>query len=484
VLLWAGIKSVRRSESPWVPTRRFTGSDGDRRMVAQARWSVAVVGAMALGGFLTLVLASRSALPDSAEEIQALLGREVGGVDPATPTITDFQANWPRFRGWDGGGTTSREFRFGFQTGDQNVAWKSPVPASGFNSPVVWGDRVFISGGDANLREVFCYAATDGVLLWRRAVQDVPGSPAEGPEIPEMTGYAASTMATDGERVFVLFANGDLAALRFDGSVAWARYLGPLQNMYGHASSLAVWPGTLIAQLDQDEDAPGGSKLLAFEAATGRVRWEQGKPTHGSWVTPIVIEGAGVAQIVSLALPFIMSHALADGSELWRAPLLGGELTPSPVLAGDRLVVVSPVGDLYALPMSDSGTARPGVVWTNHDNIPDITSPVSDGSLVYTVTSMGEVAAMDLENGSTLWKHDLEFLVQASPAIAGSELLVLGVEGDLVVLATGRRYEERGRLKLEDTFHASPAFADGNMYLRGGTNLWCLRTPKEVADAH
>jgi outer membrane protein assembly factor BamB len=242
-----------------------------------------------------------------------------GGESAASdlPSLAEFQANWPRFRGFDGGGASKSEFNLSFDGKlGAGVVWKSPVPAPGFNSPVVWSNRVFISGGDAIKREVFCYDAADGKLLWQRAVEKVPGSPAKPPEISDTTGYAAATMATDGRCAFVMFANGDLAAFSFDGAPVWSRSIGVPKNMYGHAASLAIWPGKLIVQLDQDEGAPGGSKLLAFDCATGRPLWERSKPTHGSWATPVIIEAAGKIQIITLALPFVISYALADGNEL------------------------------------------------------------------------------------------------------------------------------------------------------------------------
>ena len=307
----------------------------------------------------------------------------------------------------------------------------------------------------------------------------MPGSPATLPEIPDTTGYAAATTATDGRRAFVMFANGDLAAFNFDGSLAWAKHLGVPKNMYGHASSLAIWPGKLIVQLDQDEGAPGGSKLLAFDCATGRQLWERSKPTHGSWATPIIVEAAGKTQIITLALPFVMSHALADGNELWRAELMEGEITPSPIFAGGQVILVSPGGKIITLRPDGAGdVTKSHLAWTAEDNVPDVTSPVSNGEMVFTVTSSGLLTCFDVKDGKKLWEKDLELEVQSSPAIAGKGLFVLSTKGDAVLVEAGREFKELSRLKLEDVFHASPAFANGRVYLRGATNLWCLGEKK------
>jgi outer membrane protein assembly factor BamB len=298
-----------------------------------------------------------------------------------------------------------------------------------------------------------------------------------------MTGFAAPTMATDGRRAYVMFANGDLAAFNLDGSTAWAKHLGVPKNMYGHAASLAVWPGRLVVQLDQDEGAPGGSKLLAFDAATGRQVWERSKPTHGSWSSPIVIEAAGRLQIITLGLPWVMSHALTDGIELWRADLMSGEIAPSPVYAGGLVLVVSPSGGVSALRPDGAGDiSKSHVVWTADEVIPDITSPVSDGQLAFVVSTPGELACFETATGKILWQHELGVEVQASPALAGGELLVLGTKGDLMVVALAREFREVTRLKLEDEFYASPAMAGGRMFLRGVTNLWGLGNSTKAGD--
>jgi len=477
VMLLAAQRIMKLQALPWFPTIKSEGTAELRKFATRARLSVAAIGVLTGVGFLTLAFTASTPLPESARELDKLLGKS-GDNDASAnvPTLAELQANWPRFRGIDGSGDSATTISM------TNVLWKSPVPAAGFNSPIVWSNRVFMSGGDAAKREVFCFDATEGKLLWQRAVEHVPGSPAKQPEVPEMTGFAVPTMACDGRLAFALFANGDLAAFKLDGTPAWSKNIGVPKNMYGHATSLAIWPGKLIVQLDQDEGAPGGSKLLAFDCATGRQLWERSKPTHGSWATPIIIEAAGKTQIITLAIPFVMSHSLTDGNELWRAELMEGEITPSPIYAGGFVIVVSPAGSLIALRPDGAGdVTKTHIAWNDDDNIPDITSPVSNGELVFTVTTGGNLAAFGIKDGKKIWEKDLEMEVQSSPAIAGRQLLVLGTKGDLIAVGAGPEFKELSRIKLDDSFHASPAFADGRMFLRGATNLWCLGSRKEVA---
>jgi outer membrane protein assembly factor BamB len=475
-LLYASKTSRRLVQQPPMPPRRGAVKPAVPRAVSRARWSVAGVGTLVGAGLLALALTGRSLLPERPEDLDKILGRGEGALSDA-PSLAEFQANWPQFRRPDAGGVAASggwNLRFG-KAPDAGVLWKSSVPAPGFNSPVVWGNRVFISGGNAEKREVFCFDSTDGKLLWQRAVENVPGSPAKQPEIPEMTGVAAATMACDGRRAFAIFANGDLAAFTVEGAPAWSKHLGVPKNAYGHAASLAIWPGKLIVQWDQEDGAPGGSKLLAFDCTTGRLLWERTKPTHDSWASPIIFEAAGKTQIVSLALPFVMSHSLADGNELWRAELMEGEVTPSPIFAGGLVIAVSPSYGLIALRPDGSGDVKTShLIWENDENLPDVTSPASNGELVFTVTSAGLLTCFDAKDGKKIWEKDFEMEVQASPAIAGNQLLLLSTQGDAVTVEASRTFAELGRVKLEDRFDASPALVDGRIYLRGMTNLWCL----------
>jgi len=478
IMVLAAQQAAKLQAKPWLPKLRLDANGEVRRISAHARWSVAAISAVAVIGLATLALTATSPLPKSAAEIDKLLGLAPEGDAAANaPSLEEFRANWPRFRGPDGSGVsafTNISLAWDEKSG-AGIVWKSPIPAPGHNSPLVWSNRVFISGGDATKRSVFCYDATEGMLLWQRPIENVPGSPAPQPEIPEMTGFASPTMASDGRRVFVLFANGDLAALTTDGAPVWSKNLGVPKNTYGHAASLAIWPGKLVVQFDQDEGAPGGSKLLAFDCATGRVLWERNKPTHGSWATPIIIEAAGKTQIIALALPFIISYSLNDGSELWRAELMEGEITPSPIFADGLVIAVNPSVEVLALKPDGAGdVAKTHVAWRAGDSIPDVTSPVSNGELIFTVTSSGLLTCADLKDGKKVWEKDFEMEVQSSPAIVGSRLFVVGTKGVAVVVEAGREFQEIARSQLADQFLASPAFADGRMYLRGETNLWCL----------
>jgi outer membrane protein assembly factor BamB len=272
----------------------------------------------------------------------------------------------------------------------------------------------------------------------------------------------------------VIFANGDLAAVNFNGTPAWTRNLGVPQNPYGHASSLAVWQDKLIVQWDQGSE-PGNSRLLLLEGATGKAVWEKARPVPCSWASPIVVEAAGKTQIITAALPWLASYAVADGAELWKAEVLDGEITPSPILAGGLVFVASPAGKLIALRPDGSGdVTKTHVSWSSEESVPDATSPTSNGEVVFYVTSTGLGTCLDAKTGRMLWQHDFGMEIQASPAIAGNRVYVLSTNGRAWVFQAGREYQELGHGVLDDKFRASPAFAGGRLYLRGNASLYCL----------
>jgi outer membrane protein assembly factor BamB len=282
-------------------------------------------------------------------------------------------------------------------------------------------------------------------------------------------------MATDGSRIFVMFANGDCAALTLDGKLLWSKAFGALKNPYGYATSLATAGRNLIVQLDQGEPDEGKSKLFALNGDTGKVVWETDRKVGASWATPIVIEAAGKTQVITLAVPWVISYNAIDGSELWRVEGLVGEITPSPIFAGGLVLVASPSEKLLAIrPDGQGDVTKTHVAWTNEDNIPDISSPVSDGKFVFDMNSSGQLTCLDAKTGKKIWEHDFDMECHASPSLAENRIYLFSIKGTAVIAEAGREFKELFRTEMPDSFHASPAFAPDRIFLRGVTNIWCL----------
>ncbi|MCJ7680700.1 MAG: PQQ-like beta-propeller repeat protein, partial [Candidatus Aminicenantes bacterium] len=208
----------------------------------------------------------------------------------------DMRKNWPAFRGPGGNGVAFSEdvpMEWNGEAGE-NILWKIPVPMEGYNSPIVWENRLFLSGADRKNQAVFCFNTENGELLWRADLDDIPGSPQERPRTTEDTGYAASTMATDGRRVFVIFATGDTAGLTMDGKKLWAKNLGLPQNHYGHSSSLIVHKDRLLIQYDQNT----GGRLIALNTRSGEVVYDRPREVEISWASPILVDTGSRTELI------------------------------------------------------------------------------------------------------------------------------------------------------------------------------------------
>jgi outer membrane protein assembly factor BamB len=480
VLLLAAKEAARLQHRLPLPQPKAETEQPVARVSTLARWSVCASGAAIAATFLVLSIAIGTALPRRQSEVEKLLnvpGPGGSGGTTDAPSLAEIRDNWPRFRGPEGNGISTQTnvpLMWDVQSG-AGVLWKSPVPLPGFNSPIVWSNRVFVSGSDVTNRAVYCFDANSGQLVWQRLVHDVPGTPAKLPEVPESTGFTAATMATDGRRAYAIFAHGDLVAFTFDGTVAWAKNIGVPKNPYGHASSLALWQGKLIVQLDQGEAEQGISRLFAFEAATGKVLWQQARKVTASWSTPLIFEAAGKTQIVALSVPWVIAYAVNDGTELWRVEGMNGEVTPSPVFAGGLVFVASPSDKLMAIrPDGQGDVTKSHMAWTSEENVPDIASPVSNGDLVFTVNTGGLLTCFDAKDGKKQFEQDLNVECQSSPSIAGKRLYVFSAKGPVVVADVARQFKELARPDMGEKVVASPAFVKERIYVRGATNLFCL----------
>ncbi len=483
LLLGAGLVFVLALRS-WAAARRplprpLPTDDRDPRRGARvARWAVAGSGAVVALSLALVAAASRSRLPASLAELEAgSAAAAASGPETTGPSPEDWLANWPMFRGPRGDGvaiTTNAPMDWNGPEG-RGVAWKTPVPAPGFSSPVLWGDRLFLTGGTRESRRVLCYDARSGALLWDQTMPPAPGPAKEVPEIPDYTGYAAPTPATDGRRVYASFGTGELAAFDFSGRLVWSKPLGVPENMYGHATSLVLWQDLLLVQFDQGDGEDGKSRFWALDVATGQPRWEQRRPVPASWCTPLVWEVAGRPQVLTLGEPWVIAYDAGSGAEIWRFDGLGPDLAPMPIVVGDLMVVTSPHNHVSGLRMNGTGdVTATHQAWQHDEYVPDITSPVTDGQRIYQVLTFGDLVCLDGATGETVWEQSLGGEFNASPTLVGNRIYLVSAEGQTVVVEAGPAYQELARLELGEPVRASPAVVDGRIYLRAEANLYCL----------
>jgi len=380
----------------------------------------------------------------------------------------DFKLNQATFRGYMGQGITYKKntpVAWNGSTGE-NVRWKVACSKFGNSSPVIWGDRIFISGADEQSRIVSCYNRNTGQLLWEKTVTGIPGSPATPPRVSDDTGLAAPTMAVDGNRVYAIFATGDIIAFDLQGNKVWGRNLGVPNNHYGHASSLQVWDNKVVVQYDTNS----GGRLLALNTATGETIWDVTRPVKISWSSPILIDVDGKIEIVTTADPYVMGNDLQTGAEIWKVEALMGEVGASAAYGSGLVFATNEYARLVAVEPKPNAT----FVWENDEYLSEASSPVCYNGLLYTATSYGVLACYDAKTGEKKFEKEFNNGFYSSPIIADGKIYLIDLRGVTHILqadATGTVIAEP---QLGEGGFAVPAFEDGLIYIRGEEHLFCI----------
>ena len=450
----------------------------DTRVSAIGRWGTLAVVVALFGSSLGLIVLSAPvvALKPPDDEALVLAG---DGTRAYVPDPKDVARNWTRFRGPGGAGASAYAnipTDWDGATG-KGVLWKTPLPLKGKNSPVLWDKKLFLTAADKAQRLVVCIDADTGKVMWQCNVS-VPGPPAAAPHLDGETGYAPCGPVTDGRHVVAMFPNGDLVSVDYEGKQLWAKNLGLPDNGYGHAASLEMWQDKTLVLFDQGGLDDGKSRLLAFSSATGRLRWARPRPVASSWATPVVVHAAGKDQLITSADPWVISYDPNNGKEIWRAECMSGDVASSPILAGQMVFAVHESADLVAIRPDGTGdVTKTHIDWKAEDGLPDITSPVSNGKQLWLVTSNGDLTCYDVKSGKQLYLKELEGAsFNASPSVVGDQLWLMDVKGVTRMIAAGPEYKLLHTTQLGEHIYASPAFADGRLYIRGNKNLYCIGT--------
>lgn len=408
----------------------------------------------------------------------AFIGRDTTPKPPpeaAAPTAADFAQAWPAFRGLHGDGRVIGPMPGAWDgVSGQGLRWTVEIPLSGMSSPCVWKNQVFVTGGDAGRREVYCFAAADGKALWTGAV---PPAPKELEPFAD-TGFAAPTPVCDGRRVVVLFGDGQLAGFDLSGRRRWLQALGLPASQYTYAASLALWQDLVIVQWDVGSE-PGGSALIAYDILTGRQRWRTPRPGVESWSSPVVsADGA----VVCNGNPWVAEYDATSGAERWRAKLMESDVAVSPVVAGDRVFVTNTHACLAAIRRGGSGDVTDShVLWKTDGDLPDQASPVTDGTRLVTSSDAGNLVCRGCDDGKVRWNKTFETIAVASPLVANGRFWLLDEKGVMHVVAAADAFSAVASYPLAATstgqpekFHTTPAVVEGVIYVRSNRRLFAI----------
>ena len=383
----------------------------EKKEAVYAQKAISILGLIIVCFAVVLSLLPRIELepsPSSKKDGQ----KGIASAKPEFPTQAEILKNWPVFRGPGGVGVSTHEkipVSWNGQTGE-GILWKTALQTlPGNNSPIVWGNRLFFSGATEKEKEIYCFSTGKGELLWKGPIKNVPGNTGKKINASKDSGYAPSTMACDGSRVYAIFVDGDVACFDFDGKLLWAKNLGTPDSIYGYATSLNFFQNRVLIQYDQGTADDGKSVLYALDGKNGNIAWQTKRPVANSWTSPIIINSGTDEQLVTCSEPWVISYNPVSGEELWRANLMGTDLAPSPAYGKGRVFVVQPNESMFAIKPDGRGDITEShVAWKKECLAPDICSPVSNGDLIFLVTSSGIMSCYDTQSGEMAWDHDLK----------------------------------------------------------------------------
>jgi outer membrane protein assembly factor BamB len=393
--------------------------------------------------------------------------------------------DWPGFRGPTGQGTSPETALPTEWSRDANILWKTPLPGEGWSSPIVSGDRVYVTAatdGGADCH-VLALDRDTGTVVWdvvafRQAVRHKQIN----------NSYATPTPVTDGERVYVVFNDGTVAALTRDGQLAWRNTDYPFYSHHGLGSSPTWHKNLLILAYDGSSDGPDnkigwkipweGAFLVALDPVTGRERWKTKRGlSRIAHATPMTTSLGDRDVLVSPAGDVVQAFDPATGERLWTVKGGGEGLVPSPVF-GEGLVFATTGFEnptLLAIRLTPDGdpTTRT-IAWQTKKNVPMIPSPVYVRPWLFSVTDQGWATCYEAATGRVLWEERLPGKFSASPVAADGKVYFLGEDGTTTVVRAGPTFDVIASNPLGEMFKASIAVAGGRLYLRGKSHLYCI----------
>jgi outer membrane protein assembly factor BamB len=386
--------------------------------------------------------------------------------------------HWSRWRGPSGQGvveTGSHRYPDSWSS-TENVVWRVEVPGRGHSSPIVWGDRIFLTTAydDGARRSVIAIDRRDGSRLWETF------APAASPEsLYPKNSHASATPSTDGKLVWAYFGNHGLLAVDVEGRQVWHQSFGDVPTRHGSAGSPLLYRDRVI--LFQDHTGPQGSFIAAFDKESGRQLWRTARRETVGWGTPVAIRFGGRDEIVVSGERTVYAYDPSTGDQLWSCAGNMPEAVPTPVV-GEGLLFCSTgrAGPTLAIrPGGRGDVTAERVAWQTQKGSPFIPSPLVYDGRLYMVNDMASVATcMRAVDGEVLWQGRLGEArregFSASPVALDGKVFFTNDEGDTFVLRAGDTFDLLRVNRLGEQTLASPALVDGRWYFRTAGHLVCI----------
>jgi outer membrane protein assembly factor BamB len=418
-------------------------------------------------------------------------------------------ARWPGWRGSDGQGIVQEKGLPLEWSATRNVLWKTEIPGKGYSSPIVWGNRIFlttaiegevdpaakpmkhqIDGQDfvhpdgvaadrKHTFEVLALDAASGRILWQRSAWK--GTPFDTRH--RRSSFASPTPVTDGTLVYAYFGGEGMFAYDFDGRMAWKYQPGALGTLgVGVGTSPLLYESVVILQCDEDNGEK--SFVVGLDKKTGKEVWRVARKIEVSWATPVIVRAGGRDELITAGSQHVIAYDPATGKELWRMKGLASNAVPSPVV-GDGVVVLSsgyPEKVAVAVRPGGSGdiTGTDRVLWTYNKGTAYVPSPILYDGLVYLMTDKGLITCLDAKTGAVKYEGarlPVPASFMASPVALGGSILLMSQDGDTFVVKAGPQFEVVRTNPLDEPISASAAAAPGRLFIRGEKHLFAIGVP-------
>lgn len=421
-------------------------------------------------------------------------------------TTAGSAANWPQWRGPDGSGISTEKNLPAAWTPTTNIKWKAAIPGRGHSSPIVWGNRVFVTtavegeavpgakaakhmlgdkefvhpdsiGADRKHQfKVIALNRESGKVVWEVTAWE--GTPYDNRH--RKSSYAASTPATDGKMVYAFFGTEGLYAYDFNGKLAWKAQLGNMANLgMGTGTSPILFENLVIVQCDEDNGE--GSFIVALDKKTGKEAWRTPRKIQISWSTPLLVKSSTRSELITSGTETVISYDPATGKELWRHKGLESNAIPSPVANSEMVYLVAgfPAKIAMAIKLGSSGdlTGTPNVPWKYAKGTAYVPSPILYGDYLYLTTDRGILTCIDAKTGEVKYEGGripIPATFTASPVAFEGKILMTSEDGDTFIVKAGPKHEVLATNSVGEPVYASPAIADGRIFIRGEKNLYCI----------
>jgi outer membrane protein assembly factor BamB len=393
----------------------------------------------------------------------------------SAPTVSDANKNWPGWRGPRGDGTSDETGIPLRWSSTENVTWKVPIPGKGHSSPVIWGERIFVTSciEEEKKRMLYCLDRRTGEMKWERHVLTADLERKHG-----LNSYASSTPATDGKHVWVSFLDVNkalVACYDMDGKEVWRKEPGKFSSVHGFCSPPTLYKNLVILNGDHD----GDGYLVALDKMTGDEKWRTDRPNKTrSYCPPLLIDAAGKRQLVLSGSKCVASYDPDTGKEIWILDGPTEQFVASLVFNKEELFLTCGYPEHHLMAIKPDGmgnVTKSAVVW--HEETGDagyVPSPIAFESLFFVVNDAGHASCYDAKSGEKKWGERLGKHHSASPVSAEGRLYFLDDNGRMWVLKAGDKFEVLAKNDLGEECYASPAIAQGQIVIRGLHNLYCI----------